>query len=259
MLSFIDHKSIMIQEPFCRLLGEAHVSVLQRTLNEWKAHFGGPLRPLAERDDVEMFACLRTYLFWRGYICLIWVVRSTPMSFKNSLMIWTPCQSLTLSLLMDRLLKGGTSPWDMHKSTRNLAFQNLSHHFKFKDQPWTTMVFCPILWDAWQAGMRFCLRDPEMSRNFIFPGFVNRHGENHGKKNRDPRVYRENPWFRNILSNMVGFPHRQRSTRTRRAEGAGGAGSVAAAASRGSGQSGRLAETVTSLQGIAPSDEHLGL
>ena len=42
MLSFIDHKSIMIQEPFCRLLGEAHVSVLQRTLNEWKAHLEAP-------------------------------------------------------------------------------------------------------------------------------------------------------------------------------------------------------------------------
>ena len=109
------------------------------------------------------------------------------------------------------------------------------------------------------GGNAFLPQRPEMSRNFIFPGFVNRHGENHGKKEQGPRVYRENPWFRNILSNMVGFPHRQRSTRTRRAEGAGGAGSVAAAASRGSGQSGRLAETVTSLQGIAPSDEHLGL
>ena len=55
MLSFIDHKSIMIQEPpFCRLLGEAHVSVLQRTLNEWKAHLEAPCsRWPWERDDVD--------------------------------------------------------------------------------------------------------------------------------------------------------------------------------------------------------------
>ena len=36
------------------------------------------------------------------------------------------------------------------------------------------------------GGNAFLPQRPEMSRNFIFPGFVNRHGENHGKKNRDP-------------------------------------------------------------------------
>ena len=237
MLSFIDHKSIMIQEPpFCRLLGEAHVSVLQRTLNEWKAHLEAPLRqrPLALGKrwcwDVCMFANLPILAGGAGGATFVSFELFDPHPCHSRILWWSelrvslwPCRCWWMAYWQ------GAHPHETctRVCTRNLAFHNRSHHFKFKDQPWTTMVFCPILWDAWQAGMRFCLRDLKWAEalqdpsasivissarqftrieemlfsdnqltvifgyiwsrtNFIFPGFVNRHGENHGKKNRDP-------------------------------------------------------------------------